>query len=69
MPNTQIRFYAQWTKTSLSAFLIIIIFMRCEFTKINLVSVHCIISFNLVKSTENEKVRFILGKELKLTQI
>ena len=43
--------------------------MKFEFTKITQVWVHYSKSFSRVKSSQEEKVRFILGNELKLTQI
>ena len=43
--------------------------MGIEFTQITQVSVHYFKSFSGVKSTQDEKVRFIEGNELKLTQV
>ena len=44
-------------------------FMRSEWTQITQVSVHCFKSLTREKSTRDEKVRFIKGNELKLTQV
>ena len=44
------------------------IFMMFEFTQTTQVWVHYSKSFSRVKSTQDEKVRFIKGIELKLTQ-
>ena len=43
--------------------------MRFEFIQITQIGVHYFKSFSRVKSTEDEKVHFFWGKELKLTQI
>ena len=43
--------------------------MGLEFIQITQVSVHYLKSFGRVKSTQDEKMRFIKRNELKLTQV
>ena len=43
--------------------------MKFEFTDVTQVRVQYFKSFNRIKSTENKKVRFILGNQLKLIQV
>ena len=61
---TQIWLYVRWTLTGTSINVVLIyFFMKFEFTKITHIWANLFISFNRV-----EKVRFIKGNKLKLTQ-
>ena len=57
------------TENSFREFSIIMIFMNFQFTQITQAWVHYFKLFSRVKSTQNEKVRFTKGNELKVTQI
>ena len=43
--------------------------MKIEFTQTTQVLVHYFKSFNRVKSTQDEKMHFILGNEFKFAQV
>ena len=68
--NSCCTFYKFKRKLRLSQFLLFwYFFMRLEFIQRTQDWVHCFKSFNRVKSTQDEKARFIKGNKLKLTQV